>query len=135
MKKSIIQSAKSLQKIFPILIGMLLLIGLLSSILTPEFYETLFGNGNFYDSCIGAFFGSISVGAPVNSYILGEEFLKNGVGIIPVTTFIVTWASVGVLSFPFESKVFGAKFAFFRNLSAFIFSFIVASVTYFILQI
>lgn len=135
MKNSIKKSAKALFNMVPILISILLLIGLLDSFLSKNVYEKVFGHGTFLDSIIGGLFGSISAGAPVNSYILGGEFLKNGVGLTAVTAFIVTWVSVGVIQLPIEGKILGMKFAVIRNISAFVLAIFVALITSFIIKI
>ncbi len=135
MEKAIKKSAKSLWSSVPILLSILLLIGLLDSVLSEGVYRKIFGHGTFVDSILGATFGSISAGAPVNSYILGGEFLKSGVSLIAVTAFIVTWVSVGLIQLPMEGKVLGMKFAIARNVSAFVLSVVVAIVTNLIINI
>lgn len=135
MKEAIIKSAKSLWQATPIILGILLLIGLINSFLTKSAYEKIFGHGSVIDSFIGAFFGSISGGAPVNSYILGGEFLQNGVSLTAVTAFIVTWVSVGFIQMPMESKILGMKFAVWRNISAFVLAIFTAVITNLLMKI
>ncbi len=135
MKQAIQKSAKSLWGTVPILLSILLLIGILNALLTKDIYEKIFGHGIFLDSIIGGFFGSISAGAPINSYVLGGEFLKNGVSLTAVTTFIVTWVSVGFIQLPAEGKILGMRFAIIRNISAFILAIFVAIITNKILNI
>lgn len=84
---------------------------------------------------MGSILGSISAGAPVISYIFGGEMLKQGVSLIAITAFMVSWVTVGVLTFPIESKFLGKKFALIRNIIAFIFSIIVAIVAVSILNL
>lgn len=129
MKQAIIKSAKSIWQIIPMLLSILLLIGIINSFLTKSVYEKIFGHGTFFDSIIGAIFGSISGGSPVNSYVLGGEFLKSGVSLTAVTAFIVAWVSVGIIQLPFEGKVLGFRFAVWRNITAFILAIIVAVLT------
>ncbi len=128
IKDSAYQSARNLWNAIPLILAILLLISFLSQILTPEFYQKIF-TGSFIDPLIGSIIGSISAGGPVISYIIGGEMLKQGVSLIAVTAFIISWVSVGVVTFPFEAKYLGKKFAFTRNLLSFIFSIIVAIVT------
>ncbi len=135
LKTAARKSAQSLWGMLPILLGMLLLIGLINSFLTPEVYSKIFGHGTFLDSFLGAILGSISSGAPLNSYILGGEFLKNGVGIGVITAFIVSWVSVGVLQFPLEGKILGVKFSLVRNISAFFLSLVAAVITSYLMLI
>ncbi len=135
IKKAIKKTLKSLWQSVPMIFGVLLLIGIINSLLTKSVYDKTFGHGIFIDSIIGAFFGSISAGTPVNSYILGGEFLKNGVSLIAVTAFIVTWVSVGLIQLPVEAKFLGLKFAVWRNVSAFVLAIIIAILTSLIIKI
>jgi len=135
MKDAIVKTVKSLWRMAPILFGILLLIGVVNSFLTKSVYEKIFGHGALLDSIIGAFAGSVSGGAPVNSYVLGGEFLKNGVSLTAVTAFIVTWVSVGFIQLPIEGRILGMKFAVWRNVSAFFLAIFVAIITSLIMEI
>jgi len=83
------------------------------------------------DPFVGAVFGSILAGNPINSYIIGGELLRNGVSLFAVTAFIVAWVTVGVIQFPAESMMLGKRFAAVRNLTSFILCIIIAVVTVF----
>ena len=64
----------------PVIIGVLLLISLFSSLLTPENYARLFRGNPWFDSLVGAVIGSISGGNALLSYILGGEFRQQRAG-------------------------------------------------------
>ncbi|MBR9702235.1 hypothetical protein GOV13_04935 [Candidatus Pacearchaeota archaeon] len=134
IKKSAYQAGKNLWYAFPILIALLLLISILSQILTKEFYSSIF-TGSLLDPLIGSIIGSISMGAPIISYIIGGEMMNQGVSLIAITAFIISWVSVGVFTFPVEAHYLGKKFAFVRNFLSFIFSIIVAITTVTILNL
>ncbi len=129
LKKSAIKSLKSLYKILPLILGMILLISLISTLIPKVFYSRIFRNNPFFDSIIGSVIGSISTGPPITSYILGGEFLKGGVSLIAVTAFMTAWVTVGIIQFPAESIILGTKFAIIRNITSFIFSIAVAIIT------
>ncbi len=135
MRQAIVKSAQSLWRSTPILVGVLLFISLINTFLTKSVYEKIFGHGEIFDSLIGAFTGSISAGAPVNSYILGGEFLKNGVSLIAITAFVVTWVTVGLIQIPIEGKILGRKFAILRNISAFVLAIFVAVIVSFLVRL
>jgi len=61
--------------------------------------------------------------------------LSQGVGLIAVTAFIVSWVTVGIIQLPAESAILGKRFALLRNLTAFVFSIIVAIITVLILGV
>jgi uncharacterized membrane protein YraQ (UPF0718 family) len=108
---------------------MILLISLLSHIIPRSFYTSIFRGNPLFDSIIGSIVGSVSTGPPITSYILGGEFLKEGVSLIAVTAFMVAWVSVGIIQFPAESIILGTKFALIRNFTSFLFSILVALIT------
>ncbi|MCD4704284.1 MAG: hypothetical protein K8R64_08360, partial [Methanosarcinaceae archaeon] len=68
-------------------------------------------------------------GHPITSYILGGEFLAQGVDLLVVTAFLIAWVTVGIVQIPVEAAVFGKRFAILRNVSAFMLSMIAAIIT------
>ena len=115
----------------PILLGVLLFISLALNLVPLESYAGLFTGNLVSDSLAGALFGSIAVGNPITSYIIGGELLKQGISLIAITAFIVAWVTVGVVQLPAESMFLGKEYALARNLLAFISSILVAiSTTY-----
>ncbi|MEA3414471.1 MAG: hypothetical protein U9Q99_03030 [Nanoarchaeota archaeon] len=135
MKQSIIKAAKSIINFLPLIIGTILLISLISIIIPREFLLSIFKNNFILDPFLGSIFGSISAGNPVISYIFAGEFLKQGISLIAVTAFIVSWVTVGIIQIPAESAILGKKFTLIRNISAFILAIIVAIITILILKI
>lgn len=134
LKQSAAKTFKSLYKISPLILGMILLISLISTVIPKSFYSTVFRNEPLFDSIIGSVVGSISTGPPITSYILGGEFLKEGVNLIAVTAFMVAWVTVGIVQLPVESIILGMKFAIIRNVTSFVFSVIVAIITAILLR-
>ena len=135
IKVAIKKSARSLYKSLPVLIGAILLISLANSIIPKSAYSKVFSGRYIIDPFIGSMLGSIFAGNPVTSYILGGEFLSQGISLIVVTAFLVSWVTVGILQLPAESTILGKKFAFSRNALSFIFSIIVALITVTILNL
>ncbi|MCK4673814.1 hypothetical protein KAT67_07510 [candidate division WOR-3 bacterium] len=135
LKKSAIKSFKSLYKMLPLILGVLLLVSLIPVLIPKSFYIRFFQKNPFLDSAIGSIIGSISAGSPITSYILGGEFLKDGVSLTAVTAFIVAWVTVGIIQLPAESLILGKKFAIIRNATSFLFAIIVALITVFLLNV
>ena len=129
LKDAIIKSSKSLWQTLPMLIGMILLVSLANTLIPKTFYSTVFRNNIFLDPFIGGFVGSILAGSPVTSYIIGGELLNQGISLVAVTAFLVAWVTVGMVQLPAESIMLGKKFAIVRNITAFLFSIIVAIIT------
>lgn len=135
IKRAITKATKQLTKMIPFLTGILLLVSLISVCITTFDYSSVFTGNELIDSFIGAVLGSISIGNPMTSYIIGGELLKRGVSLVAVTSFIVAWVTVGVIQLPYEMNMLGKRFAILRNILAFISTIIVAVVTVVILSI
>jgi uncharacterized membrane protein YraQ (UPF0718 family) len=118
IKNAVINSGKVLLNNLPILLGVIILVSLTKVLIPSSFYNLLFQN-NFLDYLTSGVIGSISAGNPINSYVLGGEFLSQGVALGVVTTFIVTWVTVGIIQLPAESALLNKKFAIYRNLLSF----------------
>ncbi|MCK4730370.1 MAG: hypothetical protein KAT28_03560 [Candidatus Aenigmarchaeota archaeon] len=131
LKESVANAAKALGNSLPVLTGVILLIGLVNTLVPKSIYSTLFSNNFLLDPIIGSGLGSILTGNPVTSYVLGGELLLQGVSLIAVTAFIVSWVTVGIIQLPAEATLLGKKFAVARNIISFIFSIIVAITTVF----
>jgi len=127
LRSSLLKAWKDIFKMLPLLLGTILLIGLTS--LIPKSYYSLIFRGNILDILIGSIIGSVSAGNPIMSYILGGEFLKQGVSLLAVTSFLVAWVTVGVIQLPAESMILGKKFAITRNILSFISAIIIAIIT------
>jgi uncharacterized membrane protein YraQ (UPF0718 family) len=125
LKKTTINAAKSLWKSTPIILCVILLISLLISFISQDNISYLFTGGTL-DLLIGSLFGSLLAGNPITSYIISGELLKNGVSLIAVTAFLVSWITVGIIQLPAEIAILGKKFAITRNLISFISSIVVA---------
>ena len=129
LKHAIAKSGRSMYKALPVLIGVILLISLANTLIPKAIYSSLFSRNTLLDSVIGSTLGSILAGNPITSYILGGEFLKQGISLVAVTAFMVAWVTVGIVQLPAEITLLGRKFAITRNITAFVFAIIVALVT------
>jgi len=127
-KSAVFKSAKSLWNSFPIILGTILLTSL-TALIPHEFYARVFSGRPLVNSILGAVVGSISAGNPVTSYIFGGEFLKQGVGLLTITAFLVAWVTVGVIQIPAESIMLGKRFSIIRNVTSFVLAIVVAIIT------
>jgi len=135
MSDAIVKVARGLWKSFPMILGTILLVSLISVLVPGSFYVSVFSKNVFLDSLIGSLIGSISAGSPITSYIFGGEMLSQGVGLIAVTAFLVSWVTVGVIQLPAESAILGKRFALLRNFTAFVLAIVVAIITVLILGV
>jgi len=115
--------------IMPILIGVVLLVGLFRAFMPERLLGALFTGNAVLDTLWGACFGSILAGNPVNSYIIGDALLEQGVSLFAVTAFIITWVGVGIVQLPAEAAALGWRFALTRNALSFVLALPVAMLT------
>jgi len=127
------KTAHSLAKMFPLIMGTIMLVSLFNVLVPRSFYSYLFTDNGFWDPLIGALAGSFSAGTPVVSYIISGELQKNGVGLAAITAFLLAWVTVGLLQMPVEGAVLGKRFTVVRNLSSFVSAIIIAIIIGFIL--
>lgn len=122
------KTARALGQALPILFSVLILISLAIANIPKEWYTKLF-TGTLLDPVIGATAGSVAAGNPITSYIIGGELLKNGISLVAVTAFILSWVTVGFIQYPAESLLLGKRFALVRNITAFLISILIAILT------
>ena len=135
LKDAALKSARSILNMLPMMFGILLIISLLNTAIPKSAYTAVFSGNLYLDPVIGGAFGSVLVGNPVTSYIIGGEMLAQGTSLVAVTAFIVAWVSVGMVSLPVEASMLGKRFAVLRNLLSFVFSIIVAITAVFLVGV
>lgn len=114
------KGAKQLYALVPRLVGVILLLGLFRGFLPEEKLLSLFSGSPMYDAVWGAILGSVLVGNPVNSYVIGESLLRAGAGVAGASALMLAWVSVGVVQLPVEAAALGMRFALVRNCAAFL---------------
>lgn len=123
---SLQKTGKMLLRVFPNILAVVLLSGLIMEFVPMNRLSEFLGGGFFTDGLIGAGIGSISIGNPLVSYVLGGEMLDQGVSLMAVTALLVSWVTVGSIQLPAEIQTFGARFALLRNGISFVFALIIA---------
>ncbi|MCD4778149.1 MAG: hypothetical protein K8R12_04190 [Desulfobacterales bacterium] len=122
-------SVNQIIRLLPVLTGVVLLIGLFSSFISKELLSSVFSGNIAIDTLLGASLGSIFAGSPINSYIIGGEFLEYGISLFAVTALIISWVTVGIVQLPAEMAGLGIRFALVRNAVSFALSLIIAILT------
>ncbi|MEA3452905.1 MAG: hypothetical protein U9Q96_01030 [Patescibacteria group bacterium] len=129
IKENFIKTLKSFKQIIPMILGVIMLVALFITVVPKDFYNVIFVGNKIIDPLLGATLGSVAIGQPVTSYIIGGELLNHGVSLIAVIAFILSWVTVGVFQLPAEALVFGKKFAMTRNLLSFVSALAIAVLT------
>lgn len=113
---SLKHGGRALLNLLPLLLAIFALVSLIQEFLPTTLIEGLMGQGNRgLALLLGAVAGAVSVGPPLASYPIAGTLVANGAWPPAVAAFILSWISVGVLSLPFEAKIFGWRFALVRN--------------------
>lgn len=127
--KSLYKAARSLGTALPVLLGVVLLLGLFRAFVSKHWISSVFTGDLLGDTVTAGAIGSISAGNPITSYMIGGELLKDGVSLVAVTSFIVTWVTVGIVQFPAEAGILGGRFAIARNILSFVLAILVSIAT------
>lgn len=127
-KKSIMIAVKSLGKIAPAILSIILLIGVSYGLFADKialFFGQDSGALGFFSI---ALFGSILHMPSLLAFPLAGSFLAEGASISSVAAFITTLTMIGIVTLPLEIKTLGKKFAIYRNVFSFVITLIIASI-------
>ena len=128
-KAALLKAWKAFENILPQLLIILVIIGLALSILSPDTITKLLGTNSGILGVLGAaLIGSVTLIPGFVAFPLAAALLKNGAGYMQIAAFVSTLMMVGIVTLPLEIKTFGKKVAIIRNVSAFVFSLVVAVV-------
>ena len=128
-KQSMINAAGMIYSIIPMILAIVGLVGFFDAFISTEMIRSLFTGSKLSDTFISTLVGSISLGQPVVSYIVGGELSESGVSLYAITAFILSFVTLGIVQLPLEYSLFGLRFTLIRNLLSFLFAIIIAIVT------
>lgn len=128
-KMALKKAWKSFENILPQLLAILIIIGVMLSVLTPEQISGVLGSeSGWIGVLIAAAIGSITLIPAFVAFPLAAALLHNGAGYMQIAAFVSTLMMVGVVTIPIEKQYFGMKATIARNALAFVFSLAVAVV-------
>lgn len=120
---------KSFENIMPQFLTILVIIGIMLAVLTPEQISRMIGSeSGWVGVMIASIIGAVTLVPGFVAFPLAAALLKSGAGYMQIAAFISTLMMVGIVTLPVEMKYFGKKASIIRNAEAFIFSLIVAFV-------
>ena len=126
-KSALIKAWKSFENILPQFLGVLVLIGILLAYLDTQTISKILGNqSGWWGIIIAAMIGAVTLIPGFVAFPTAALLLKNGAGLMQMGAFVSTLMMVGIVTMPVEKKYFGRKLTIYRNLLAFLFSFLVA---------
>lgn len=111
---------KAFTNVLVTLLSIFALVGLMNAFVPMSVIQSVLGDSAGPMSLLtGTALGSAAAGPPVAAYPVAASLLEVGAWAPAVAAFIVSWTLVGFLSLPFEAKMFGLRFAVWRNLLSF----------------
>ena len=125
---------KSFENILPQFSVILLIIGMMLAILTPQQISGLIGSeSGWLGVMIASVIGSITLVPAFVAFPLAAALLDNGAGYMQIAAFVSTLMMVGIVTLPVEISYFGKRASLVRNIGAYAFSLVVALVMWVIL--
>ncbi|MDY0018045.1 MAG: permease [Candidatus Delongbacteria bacterium] len=122
-KAALHKSWRSFENILPQFLSVLMLIGIMLTLLSPETISLLLGkDSGWYGVASASVIGSVTLIPGFIAFPLASALHKSGAGYTQIAAFISTLMMVGVITIPMEIKFFGRKNAVLRNSLAFIFA-------------
>jgi Predicted permease. len=117
----------SFENILPLFFSLLLIIGMMLAILSPQVISGILGKqSGILGLFLAAAIGSCTIIPGFITFPLASSLLKNGAGMTQVILLISTSVMVSLITIPLESKYFGKKATYIRNSLSLVFSFIIA---------
>jgi len=125
-KKALMKAWRSFLKNIKMMIGMMILMGIIFTLVSPDFIGQLFGEeSGIYGILLGLGIGSVTFMPSFIAFPLGAGLIENGAGYPQVAGFISSLMGVGIISITMEVEYFGKQAAILRNVFA-----VVASVVF-----
>lgn len=126
-KQAIHKAWKMFMKVLPQFISIILVVGLLLAMITPETIRSIIGTeSGFMGMLMAALLGAITLVPVLVAFPIAAQLIQNGAGIMQIAVFISTLTMVGIVSMPMEIKYLGRKTAILRNALSFLFAFLTA---------
>lgn len=118
---------KAFENILPQLLAILIIIGLVLALLSPQTISNLIGSrSGIWGVAAAASIGAVTLIPGFVAFPLAAALLESGAGYMQIAAFVSTLMMVGIVTLPLEIKTFGRRAAIIRNAAAFIFSIFVA---------
>lgn len=126
-KQAMAKAWKSFINLLPDFAGILALVGLALTVLSPDAISQVVGaQSGVVGMVLASIVGAITLIPGFIAFPLAYSLLQRGAGIMQVGVFVSTLMMVGFVTIPLERKHFGRKATYLRNGASFIYSFLVA---------
>lgn len=115
-KKALIKAWKSFSGLLPDVLSIMMFVGIILAVLSPETISKLIGSkSGFFGVILSLALGSIALIPSFITFPLGAALLHNGAGYPQIAALVSTLMAVGVVTLPMEIKYFNRFTAILRN--------------------
>lgn len=128
-KMALKKAWKSFENILPQFLTIIFVIGTMLSVLDTETITALLGaESGVLGVLVAATVGAITLIPGFVAFPLAAALLNSGAGVMQIAAFVSALMMVGVVTMPMEMSIFGRRATLVRNVSAYLYSFLVAVV-------
>jgi uncharacterized membrane protein YraQ (UPF0718 family) len=128
-RSALLKAWKSFISLLPALAGVLALIGLVLTVLSPDTITKALGqNTGVWGMMLTSIIGAITLIPAFIAFPMAASLLNSGAGIMQIAVFVSTLTMVGTVTAPLEAKYFGWKETLLRNGFSYLFSFVSAMI-------
>ena len=122
-------AVKSFVGIFPSMLAIVGLIGLLLGVVPPQVISRYLGRGaGWWATVTAALIGAVMYIPSLVGFPLAASLLRAGASIATIAAFLTALVMVGTVTLPLEIRHLGKKMALGRNLLSLFFAFVIAIV-------
>lgn len=126
-KRALRKSWKAFSGMLPEFSGVLVLVGLILTLLTPSAISRFIGSETgFLGMLFTGIVGAITLIPGFVAFPMASSLLQSGAGIMQISVFIATLMMVGVVTAPLEITYFGRRQTLLRNGLSFCFAYLIA---------
>jgi len=129
LKNVLKKSALNFATLLPMIIGIVILVAIVQTFVTPKMIASIFGDNNILNVFKGTISGAIATGNGAISYVIAEGLKQQGVLDYALIAFILAWTTLSITNIAAEVEVFGIKFTTYRNILTFLTTLLIAYLT------
>ncbi|HHT80444.1 MAG: permease [Sphaerochaeta sp.] len=134
--KALKKAWKAFENILPQFLVVILMVSLLLSLLDHDMILRIIGaESGWLGVLLASLVGSVTLIPGFVAFPTAALLLQGGAGYMQIAAFISSLMMVGIVTLPVEMRYFGKRLAIMRNVLAFFFSFVVASVIGFVMEV
>ncbi|MDC7245104.1 MAG: permease [Sphaerochaetaceae bacterium] len=126
-RKALHKAWKSFENILPQFLVVLIFVAVLLTVMDSEMIMKIIGSDSGWVGVLSAaIVGAVTLIPGFVAFPTAAMLLEGGAGYMQIAAFISTLMMVGIVTLPVEMSYFGRRLTIYRNILAFVFSFLVA---------